>query len=500
MTGHLLSYAIWVPIVAGLIVLAAGGDKHAGVQRWLALAGALAGFLVTIPLYTGFDVHNAGMQFEEMRPWIDSFNINYHLGVDGLSVWFVILNAFTTLMVVLAGWQVIQERVGQYMAAFLIMSGLINGAFAALDAILFYVFFEAMLIPMYLVIGIWGGPRRVYASIKFFLYTFLGSLLTLVAFIYLYYQSGGSFEIAEYQRLPLTMTAQTLVLVAFFFAFAVKVPMWPVHTWLPDAHVEAPTGGSMVLAAITLKLGAYGFLRFALPIAPDASREYAWVFVLLSLVAVVYIGFVALVQTDMKKLVAYSSISHMGFVTLGFFMFAQGTQLNPFAVEGAIVQMISHGFVSAAMFFSIGVMYDRVHSRKIADYGGVANKMPIFASFFMLFAMANAGLPGTSGFVGEFFVVLGAVQVNFWYAVLAATTLIFGAAYTLWMYKRVIFGEVANDHVAHLSDVNPREFLVLTVLAVAVLGMGLYPKPFTDLMHFSVNDLIWHVSQTKLPQ
>ncbi|TJZ75631.1 NADH-quinone oxidoreductase subunit M [Chitiniphilus eburneus] len=500
MTGQLLSCAIWVPIVAGLIVLATGGDKNAGLQRWLALAGALLGFLVTIPLYTGFDVASAGMQFEELRPWVSSFNINYHLGVDGLSVWFVILNAFTTLMVVLAGWQVIERRVGQYMAAFLIMSGLINGAFAALDAILFYVFFEAMLIPMYLVIGIWGGPRRVYASIKFFLYTFLGSLLTLVAFIYLYYQAGGSFEIQDFHRLPLGMTAQALVLVAFFFAFAVKVPMWPVHTWLPDAHVEAPTGGSMVLAAITLKLGAYGFLRFALPIAPDASREYAWVFVVLSLIAVVYIGFVALVQTDMKKLVAYSSISHMGFVTLGFFMFARGTDLNSFAVEGAIVQMISHGFVSAAMFFCIGVMYDRVHSRKIADYGGVANKMPIFASFFMLFAMANAGLPGTSGFVGEFFVVLGAVQVNFWYAVLAATTLIFGAAYTLWMYKRVIFGEVANHHVAELLDVNKREFLVLVILAVAVLGMGLYPKPFTDLMHFSVNDLIWHVSQTKLPQ
>ncbi|WP_255987880.1 NADH-quinone oxidoreductase subunit M [Chitinolyticbacter albus] len=498
MTGHLLSYAIWVPILAGLIVLATGGDKNAGLQRWLALIGALAGFLVTIPLYTGFDAHSAGMQFEELRPWIETYNINYHLGVDGLSVWFVILNAFTTLMVVLAGWRVIEQRVAQYMAAFLIMSGLINGAFAALDAILFYVFFEAMLIPMYLVIGIWGGPRRVYASIKFFLYTLLGSLLTLVAFIYLHYQTGGSFEIQEFHRVQLTMTAQVLLLVAFFFAFAVKVPMWPVHTWLPDAHVEAPTGGSMVLAAITLKLGAYGFLRFALPIAPDASREYAWVFVLLSLVAVVYIGFVALVQTDMKKLVAYSSISHMGFVTLGFFMFANGTHLNSYAVEGAIVQMISHGFVSAAMFFSIGVMYDRVHSRKIADYGGVANKMPIFASFFMLFAMANSGLPGTSGFVGEFFVVLGAMQVNFWYAVAAATTLIFGAAYTLWMYKRVIFGDVGNQHVAELTDVNKREFLVLAILAIAVLGMGLYPKPFTDLMHFSVNDLIWHVSQVKL--
>ncbi|MBM5571163.1 MULTISPECIES: NADH-quinone oxidoreductase subunit M [Deefgea] len=500
MTGNLLSLAIWLPIVAGLVVLATGGDKNAPAARWLALAGALVSFLVTIPLYTGFDTFHGGMQFTEMKPWVESFNINYHLGVDGLSMLFVILNSFTTLLVVLAGWQVIEKRVAQYMAAFLIMSGLINGAFAALDAILFYAFFEAMLIPMYLIIGVWGGANRVYASVKFFLYTLMGSLLTLVAFIYLYYQSGGSFEIAAFQRLPLTMGAQTLLLIAFFFAFAVKVPMWPVHTWLPDAHVEAPTGGSMVLAAITLKLGAYGFLRFVLPIAPDASREYAWVMVALSLVAVVYIGMVALVQTDMKKLVAYSSISHMGFVTLGFFMFggATGRELNSWAVEGALVQMVSHGFVSAAMFFCIGVMYDRLHSRKIADYGGVANKMPIFAAFMMLFAMANSGLPATSGFVGEFMVILGAVQINFWYALAGATTLIFGAAYTLWMYKRVIFGEVANENVAELKDVNKREFLILAILAIAVLGMGLYPAPFTEVMHQSVNDLIWQVSQTKL--
>ncbi|GHD55928.1 NADH-quinone oxidoreductase subunit M [Jeongeupia chitinilytica] len=498
MTGNLLSLTIWVPIVAGLVVLATGGDRNANAARWLAVLGALAGFLVSVPLYTGFDTLHGGIQFVESTPWISTFNINYALGVDGLSVLFVILNSFTTLMVVIAGWQVIQSRVAQYMAAFLIMSGLINGAFAATDAILFYVFFEAMLIPMYLIIGVWGGPNRIYASVKFFLYTLLGSLLTLVAFVYLYMQAGGSFVIADFQRLPLGMGAQAMLLIAFFFAFAVKVPMWPVHTWLPDAHVEAPTGGSMVLAAITLKLGAYGFLRFALPIAPDAAREYAWVFILFSLIAVVYIGLVALVQTDMKKLVAYSSISHMGFVTLGFFMFAGGTQLNPYAVEGAIVQMVSHGFVSAAMFFCIGVMYDRVHSRKIADYGGVANKMPIFAAFMMLFAMANSGLPGTSGFVGEFMVILGAVQVNFWYAFAAATTLIFGAGYTLWMYKRVIFGDVANDHVAELKDVNKREFLVLAVLAIAVLGMGLYPKPFTEVMHVSVNDLIWHVSQSKL--
>ncbi|MBE9608492.1 NADH-quinone oxidoreductase subunit M [Chitinilyticum piscinae] len=496
MTGNLLNLAIWVPILAGLIVLATGGDQRAGLARWLALAGSLAGFLVTIPLYTQFDLTSAGMQFEVLAPWIESYNINYHLGVDGLSVLFVILNSFTTLLVVIAGWEVIKERVAQYMAAFLIMSGLINGAFAALDAILFYVFFEAMLIPMYLIIGVWGGPRRVYASIKFFLYTLMGSLLTLIAFIYLFMQTG-SFEILAFYRVPLGMSAQVLLLVAFFFAFAVKVPMWPVHTWLPDAHVEAPTGGSMVLAAITLKLGAYGFLRFALPIAPDASREYAWVFVLLSLVAVVYIGAVALVQSDMKKLVAYSSISHMGFVTLGFFMFANG-YLNQYAVVGAIALMVSHGFVSAAMFFCIGVMYDRVHSRKIADYGGVANKMPIFASFFMLFAMANAGLPGTAGFVGEFFVVLGAVQVNFWVAFAAASTLIFGAAYTLWMYKRVIFGEVANENVAELQDVNKREFLVLAILAVAVLGMGLYPKPLTDVTLQSVNHLIELAAQTKL--
>ncbi|WP_432721616.1 NADH-quinone oxidoreductase subunit M [Jeongeupia wiesaeckerbachi] len=498
MTGNLLSLTIWVPIVAGLVVLATGGDRNANAARWLAVLGALAGLLVSVPLYTGFDTLNGGLQFVESTPWISMFNINYALGVDGLSVLFVILNSFTTLMVVIAGWQVIQSRVAQYMAAFLIMSGLINGAFAATDAILFYVFFEAMLIPMYLIIGVWGGPNRIYASVKFFLYTLLGSLLTLVAFVYLYMQAGGSFVIADFQRLPLGMGAQVMLLIAFFFAFAVKVPMWPVHTWLPDAHVEAPTGGSMVLAAITLKLGAYGFLRFALPIAPDASREYAWVFIVFSLIAVVYIGLVALVQTDMKKLVAYSSISHMGFVTLGFFMFAGGTQLNPYAVEGAIVQMISHGFVSAAMFFCIGVMYDRVHSRKIADYGGVANKMPIFAAFMMLFAMANSGLPGTSGFVGEFMVILGAVQVNFWYAFAAATTLVFGAGYTLWMYKRVIFGDVANDHVAELKDVNKREFLVLAILAIAVLGMGLYPKPFTEVMHQSVNDLIWHVSQSKL--
>jgi NADH-quinone oxidoreductase subunit M len=497
MSEHLLSLAIWVPILAGLIVLATGGDRNAGIARVVALIGALAGFLVTLPLYTEFTPLHGGAQFEELKVWIPAFNVNYHLGVDGLSMFFVILNAFTTLLVVIAGWEVIQERVAQYMAAFLIMSGLINGAFSSMDAMLFYVFFEAMLIPLYLIVGIWGGQNRVYAAIKLFLYTLLGSLLLLVGFIYLHFKTGGSFEIADFQRVALPLAVQGYLMIAFFFAFAVKVPMFPVHTWLPDAHVEAPTGGSMVLAAITLKLGAYGFLRFALPIAPDAAREYGWVIVTLSLIAVVYIGLVALVQKDMKKLVAYSSISHMGFVTLGFYMFINGAPTT-YGLEGALVQMISHGFVSAAMFFCIGVMYDRLHSRKIADYGGVANTMPTFAAFFLLFAMANSGLPATSGFVGEFMVIVGAVKVNFWYGFLAATTLVFGAAYTLWMYKRVVFGEVANAHVAELKDVNLREFAVLAVLAVCVLGMGLYPQAFTEKMHTSVDSLIWQVKQSKL--
>ncbi|MFZ2855462.1 MAG: NADH-quinone oxidoreductase subunit M [Rhodocyclaceae bacterium] len=488
----LLSLAIWVPILAGFLVLATGSDRNAPLARMLALAGAIVGLLVTIPLYTGFDLTTPAMQFVELMPWIPRFNINYHLGVDGISMLFVILNSFITIIVVVAGWQVIDSKVAQYNAAFLIMSGLLNGIFCALDGMLFYVFFEASLIPLYLIIGIWGGDNRVYAAFKFFLYTLAGSLLFLIAQLYLFVQSGGSFSILDWHKLPLDLTAQTWLFFAFLIAFAVKVPMWPVHTWLPDAHVQAPTGGSIVLAAIGLKLGAYGFLRFSLPIAPDASHELAGLVIAMSLIAVVYIGFVALVQEDMKKLVAYSSIAHMGFVTLGFFMF------SAIGIEGALVQMVSHGFVAGAMFFCIGVMYDRVHSRQIADYGGVVNTMPKFAAFFMLFGMANAGLPATSGFVGEFMIILGAVKFNFWVAFAAASTMIVGAAYTLWMYKRVIFGSVTNHHVAEMKDINGREFLILTLLAAGVLVMGLYPLPFTEVMHSSVNELLRHVAVSKI--
>jgi NADH-quinone oxidoreductase subunit M len=487
-----LTLAVFVPIVFGLLVLALGGDNRPGLTRWLALIGAVAGLLVTIPLYTGFDASTASMQFVENVPWISSFNVNYHLGVDGISLWFVLLTAFITIIVVLAGWEVITSRVAQYMAAFLILSGLMVGVFVALDGLLFYVFFEATLIPMYIIVGVWGGPNRVYAAFKFFLYTLLGSLLTLVAFIYLWNASGHSFDILTWQQLKLGMTPQVLVFVALLAAFAVKVPMWPVHTWLPDAHVEAPTGGSIVLAAIMLKLGAYGFLRFSLPIAPDASHSLAGLIIALSLIAVIYIGLVAIVQDDMKKLVAYSSVAHMGFVTLGFFVF------NTAGVEGAIVQMISHGFVSGAMFMCIGVLYDRVHSRRIADYGGVVNTMPRFVTFFVLFSMANSGLPATSGFVGEFMVIMGAVQHNFWIGLAAATALILGASYSLWMVKRVAFGEIANDHVRELTDINRREFLILGVMAIAVLYMGIYPKPFTDVMHASVQALMQHVAISKL--
>jgi len=489
----LLSLAIWLPMVAGVVVLATGSDRNAGAARVIALVGALLGFLVTLPLYFGFDPLAGGFQFVELAPWIDTFNVNYHLGIDGISLLLILLNSFTTVLVVLAGWQVIQSRVAQYMASFLFLSAFMNGVFCALDALLFYVFFEATLIPMFIIIGVWGGPKRVYAALKFFLYTLLGSLLSLVALIYLYNVSGGSFSLLEFYRLPLALPAQILIFIAFFVAFAVKVPMWPVHTWLPDAHVEAPTGGSVVLAAIMLKLGGYGFLRLSLPIVPDASHELAGFVIALSLIAVVYIGLVALVQADMKKLIAYSSISHMGFVTLGIFIF------NLHGMEGAIIQMISHGFVAGALFLCVGVLYDRLHSRQIADYGGVVNTMPVFAALFMLFAMANSGLPGTSGFVGEFMVIMGAVKVNFWYAFAAATTLIFGASYTLWMYKRVIFGAVANPKVAGLSDINLREFLVLGLLAVPVLVMGLWPNPFADVLHTSVNELLTHVMQSKLP-
>jgi len=488
----LLSLAIWVPMVAGVLVLATGSDRNAHAARVIALIGSLLGFLVTLPLYFRFDPLATSFQFVELSPWIENFNVNYHLGIDGISLLLILLNSFTTVLVVIAGWQVIQSRVAQYMAAFLFLSAFMNGVFSALDALLFYVFFEATLIPMFIIIGVWGGPNRVYASVKFFLYTLLGSLLSLVALIYLYNVSQGSFSLLDFYRLPLTMPAQILIFIAFFMAFAVKVPMWPVHTWLPDAHVEAPTGGSVVLAAIMLKLGGYGFLRLSLPIVPDASHYLSGFVIALSLIAVVYIGLVALVQSDMKKLIAYSSISHMGFVTLGIFIF------NSHGMEGAVIQMISHGFVSAALFLCVGVLYERLHSRQIADYGGVVNTMPVFAALFMLFAMANSGLPGTSGFVGEFTVIMGAMKANFWYAFAAATTLIFGAAYTLWMYKRVIFGAVANAHVAELKDINMREFLVLGLFAVAVLAMGVWPNPFVEVLHTSVNELLTHVMQSKL--
>jgi NADH-quinone oxidoreductase subunit M len=488
----ILSASIWLPILAGVLVLATGNDRNAPLARWTALAGSIASFLVTLPLWTRFNRGDGGFQFEEGRNWIPSFNIHYHLGVDGIAVPLILLTSFTTVIVVLAGWEVIQKRVAQYMAAFLIMSGLMIGVFSALDGILFYVFWEAMLIPMFIVIGVWGGPNRVYATIKFFLYTLLGSLLMLVAFIYLYHQTN-SFELIDYYQLQMPLSVQVLIFMAFFMAFAVKIPMWPVHTWLPDAHVEAPTGGSVVLAAIMLKLGAYGFLRFAMPIAPDAANYLSGFMITLSLIAVVYIALVALVQQDMKKLIAYSSISHMGFVTLGLFIF------NPLGMEGGIVQMISHGFVSGALFLCVGVLYDQMHSRQIKDYGGVVNSMPTFTALAVLFAMANTGLPGTSGFVGEFLVILGALQANFWFAFLAATTLIFGAAYTLWMVKRVYFGDITNHHVAELKDLNNREFLILGVLAIATIALGVWPQPLTDMTHATVNQLLAHLAQSKIP-
>lgn len=491
-TSFLLSLAIWSPIAFGIFVLAFGRDENPSITRGIALFGSFVSFLVTLPLIQHFDNAAHGMQFVEKFEWIKRFNIYYFLGIDGISLWFIPLTAFITVIVVISAWEVIEKRIAQYMGAFLILSGLMIGVFCAMDGLLFYAFFEATLIPMFIIIGVWGGPNRVYAAIKFFIYTLLGSLLTLVAIIYLFYMSGGSFDIQTWQQLPLPLSTQILLFFAFLMAFAVKVPMWPVHTWLPDAHVEAPTGGSVVLAAIMLKLGAYGFLRFSLPIAPDASHYLSGFIITLSLIAVIYIGLVALVQADMKKLVAYSSIAHMGFVTLGFFMF------NDMSVQGGLVQMISHGFVSGAMFLCIGVLYDRMHSRQIADYGGVVNTMPRFAAFFVLFSLANCGLPATSGFVGEFMVILGAVKFNFWIGLLAATALIFGAAYSLWLVKRVIFGAVANSHVAELFDLNKREFLMLGVLAIAVLAMGLYPAPFTDAMQTSVTDLLKHVAISKI--
>ena len=497
----LLSLVIWLPIIGGIFVLFAG-DKEPSGARKLALVFSILTFLLTIPLYILFDSSSYAMQFAEKHAWITEFNINYHLGVDGISMPLILLTSFITILVIISAWEVIQYRASQYLAAFLIMEGLMIGTFSALDSILFYIFFEAMLIPMFLIIGIWGGVNRIYATLKFFLYTFIGSVLMLVALIYMYSKSG-SFAILDLHDLPLNITEQTLIFLAFLVAFAVKVPMWPVHTWLPDAHVEAPTGGSVILAAIMLKIGGYGFLRFSLPITPDASNQLDWLIITMSLTAVVYIGFVALVQQDMKKLIAYSSIAHMGFVTLGFFIVFRITSTGDsqgaiLALEGGMVQMVSHGFISAAMFLSVGVLYDRMHSRQIADYGGVANTMPIFAAFMVFFAMANAGLPGTSGFVGEFMVILAAFKANFWFAFLAATTLIIGAAYTLWMVKRVVFGDIANDNVKALTDINNREFLVLGLLAIAILVLGLWPDPLVDVMHPTINNLLQHISVSKL--
>ncbi|MGY6517773.1 MAG: NADH-quinone oxidoreductase subunit M [Lysobacteraceae bacterium] len=497
----LLSLLIWVPIIGGLLTLAIGNGRP-GQAKWFALAVALVTLVLSIPLYTGFDLANPGMQFVELRAWIPAYDIQYALGADGISVALIILTTITTVLVLIGAWGSVNKRVSQYLACFLILEGMMVGVFSAMDAVLFYVFFEAMLIPMYIIIGIWGGPNRVYASIKFFLYTFLGSVFMLIGLVYLYIK-GGSFALADLYALPLTGTEQMWLFFAFLAAFAVKVPMFPVHTWLPDAHVEAPTGGSVILAAIMLKIGGYGFLRFSLPITPDAGHEWAWLVIALSLVAIVYIGMVALVQRDMKKLIAYSSISHMGFVTLGVFiafmlMRGENQAAAELGLQGAMVQMISHGFISGAMFTCVGVLYDRMHSRMIRDYGGVANTMPWFAALFVLFAMANSGLPGTSGFVGEFMVILAAFQANPWLAFAAAFTLIIGAAYTLWLVKRVIFGEVANSNVAELKDINPRETLVLVVFAIGVLLIGVWPAPLIELMDGSISQLASQLTNSKL--
>ncbi len=498
----LLSLVVWTPILGGILVLFVGDREPAGARK-ITLVVSIATFLLTLPLYTQFNTDTYLMQFVERRSWIPAFNIEYYLGIDGISMPLILLTSFISVIVIISSWEVIQYRVAQYMAAFLFMEGFMIGTFAALDSILFYMFFEAMLIPMFLIIGIWGGANRIYATFKFFIYTFIGSVLLLVALIYMYTKSG-SFAILDFHMLPLSMTEQVLIFLAFLVAFAVKVPMWPVHTWLPDAHVEAPTGGSVILAAIMLKMGGYGFIRFSLPITPDASAELDWLIITMSLTAVVYIGFVALVQKDMKKLIAYSSIAHMGFVTLGFFIVFRimdsdnGASGSVLALEGGMVQMISHGFISGAMFLSVGIMYDRMHSRLIADYGGMANTMPVFAAFMVFFAMANAGLPGTSGFVGEFMVILAAFKANFWIAFLAATTLILGAAYTLWMIKRVVFGEVANDNVSALNDINKREILFLSILAIAVLALGLWPDPLVEVMHPTIENLLNHITESKI--
>jgi NADH-quinone oxidoreductase subunit M len=498
----LLSLVIWTPILGGVLVLLVG-DKKPEAVRGIALLISILTFLLTLPLYSQFNADTHLMQFVERHSWIPVFNIEYFIGIDGISMPLILLTSFTTVVVVISAWEIIQYRVAQYMAAFLIMEGFMIGTFSSLDAILFYIFFEAMLIPMFLVIGIWGGENRIYATLKFFLYTFIGSVLMLVALIYMYHKSG-SFAILDFHLLPLSLTEQLLIFLAFLVAFAVKVPMWPVHTWLPDAHVEAPTGGSVILAAIMLKMGGYGFIRFSLPITPDASVELDWLIITMSLTAVVYIGFVALVQRDMKKLIAYSSIAHMGFVTLGFFIVFRivggdgGSQGAVLALEGGMVQMVSHGFISGAMFLCVGVLYDRMHSRQIADYGGVVNTMPVFAAFMVFFAMANAGLPGTSGFVGEFMVILASFKASFWIAFLAATTLILGAAYTLWMIKRVIFGEIANDNVKALNDINKREFSFLAILAIAVLVLGLWPDPLVKVMHSTIENLLNHITISKL--
>lgn len=498
----ILSVLLWLPIAGGLVVLMAGRVAPKSV-RWLALFFSTVVFAISVPLWTGFDTGTASMQFVEKLSWISTFNVHYYLGVDGISMPLILLTTFMTVLVVIAGWEVIQYKVAQYFAAFLIMEGLMNGVFSSLDGLLFYVLWEAMLIPMFLIIGIWGGPRRVYATIKFFLYTFFGSVLMLVAIIYMYVKSG-SYDILAFQQMPLGMTAQVLIFIAFLAAFAVKVPMWPVHTWLPDAHVEAPTGGSVILAAILLKMGAYGFLRFSLPIAPDASHALMWLVIGLSLVAIVYIGFVAIAQTDMKKLVAYSSIAHMGFVTLGFFILflifekTASTDGTVMGVEGGLVQMISHGFVSGALFLCVGVLYDRLHTREIKAYGGVVNVMPAFAFFMVLFAMANVGLPGTSGFVGEWMVILASMKANFWIAFGAAFILFLGAAYTLWMVKRVLYGPVSNNQVAGMRDIGKREFIVLGLCAIPVILIGIWPAPLLDVMHASVVNLVHQAVKSKL--